>query len=493
MKDTDRCTPRDSRLAWLALAASLYWLWWDTFHETTRFLPMDTFPPGAETGVPLPLISCVLRPTGIALGALAAIFWTRKHPRGSFDAKPFAALTALEAVLTVVFYVAASAPAGDYLVCLTHLLVSAGAVFLLIAFARMMEAEDMRATIMVILSCLGSYAVVNNIAFSQLSTAVPSWASGLVALGFLMGGWAAARRFAALRPPLPTGTRQTRIDVRTPFPLAFMLLAYGFVFGALHTLGGVLASSELNINLPTTFATLMAMALIGLLFLRPRASGEIWSKMRSTVLPLTLVGFLSLPLVPNNDLALATMETAQVLFDGIFLIGCVKLMDMTYVDSRIIVAKGLLWKSVGGVGGISVAIALRHTAEAMTNAQFSLAAVVVTLLLSGATLWVGTDRQVRRVWGLRRELTPRQYNDAVLSIRCRKLSEAHGLTPREGEIFLAIAQGRRAAEIQEEEQVSINTVRAHIQHVYTKLGVHSLAEMRELLKNTPVDEKEIDR
>ena len=57
--------------------------------------------------------------------------------------------------------------------------------------------------------------------------------------------------------------------------------------------------------------------------------------------------------------------------------------------------------------------------------------------------------------------------------RCRMLSETHGLTAREDEIFGLLAQGRNARFIQEKLVVSYNTVKTHVSHIYAKLGIGS--------------------
>lgn len=479
-------------LAGLAGAASLYWVWWDSFHEVTRFLPDAPLFFDGTPGIPLPLFSCLMRPIGIVAGAIAVALLVRAGRRPFASPRFQRGLLALEAVLTVAFYLCCAIPSAGFAVGLIHGAISACAVFNLVLFGLLVEPTGMKSTIVVVLSCLGSFALASNFGFSLMAQAAPPWATTLISLGLLAAAALLTGIYARENPAPLRSERTGTPDVHTPPHLVLTLLSYGFVFGVLHTLGGVLASSTLNINLPTFFASLVAGGLLAAMFLRPHSNDEIWSKLRSTVFPLTLLGFLSIPLVPNSDLALIITEAAQLLFDMIFFIACVRLMDLTFVDGRIIFAKGLLWKSLGGTAGIAVSVALRNQAAAMTSEQFSFVSLVITALLCAATLWVGTDRQVRRIWGLRRELTPRQYNDAVLSIRCRTLTTQHGLTPRESEILLAIAQGRRAAEIQEEEHVSINTVRAHIQHIYAKLGVHSIAELRTLLKNTPVNEKEIE-
>lgn len=69
----------------------------------------------------------------------------------------------------------------------------------------------------------------------------------------------------------------------------------------------------------------------------------------------------------------------------------------------------------------------------------------------------------------------------VLRATCTTLARSHGLSEREAEVLLLLAQGRSRREIEAELVVSINTVKSHISHVYAKLGIHSLAELNALL------------
>ncbi len=57
------------------------------------------------------------------------------------------------------------------------------------------------------------------------------------------------------------------------------------------------------------------------------------------------------------------------------------------------------------------------------------------------------------------------------------LGEAFNLTPAEEGIALQLLGGSSASEIAASEQLSINTVRSHIAHIYTKLAVRSREEM----------------
>lgn len=63
-----------------------------------------------------------------------------------------------------------------------------------------------------------------------------------------------------------------------------------------------------------------------------------------------------------------------------------------------------------------------------------------------------------------------------------RIASTAGLTTRETEIFFLLAQGRNGAYIQRQLSVSYNTVKTHVAHIYTKLGVHSHQELIDLVE-----------
>lgn len=65
--------------------------------------------------------------------------------------------------------------------------------------------------------------------------------------------------------------------------------------------------------------------------------------------------------------------------------------------------------------------------------------------------------------------------------RRAEIAKAHGLSPRETEVFMMLAQGRSRAYISEKLVVSEGTVKTHISHIYAKLGVHGRQEMFDML------------
>lgn len=68
-----------------------------------------------------------------------------------------------------------------------------------------------------------------------------------------------------------------------------------------------------------------------------------------------------------------------------------------------------------------------------------------------------------------------------LGVKCEELGRQAGLTPREEEILLLVAQGKTVGQIARELYIGTNTVKTHTKHVYQKFGVHSRAELLETL------------
>lgn len=71
--------------------------------------------------------------------------------------------------------------------------------------------------------------------------------------------------------------------------------------------------------------------------------------------------------------------------------------------------------------------------------------------------------------------------------RCLVVARAGGLTPRELEIAVLIAQGRDSAHIEQKLCLSRSTVQTHRAHVYQKLGIHSRQELLDAIEAADVE------
>lgn len=77
-------------------------------------------------------------------------------------------------------------------------------------------------------------------------------------------------------------------------------------------------------------------------------------------------------------------------------------------------------------------------------------------------------------------------DEETFDAHCHRIAHLYDLTPREEETFVMLARGRNREYIENALQVSRNTVKAHVKHVYAKLGIHSHQELLDLVEQ---DEK----
>ena len=67
---------------------------------------------------------------------------------------------------------------------------------------------------------------------------------------------------------------------------------------------------------------------------------------------------------------------------------------------------------------------------------------------------------------------------------CDELAAAHGLTPRETQVFFRLAKGQTAERIARSMNVSVATVRTHINHVYQKMELSSQQALMDLVETS---------
>lgn len=72
--------------------------------------------------------------------------------------------------------------------------------------------------------------------------------------------------------------------------------------------------------------------------------------------------------------------------------------------------------------------------------------------------------------------TPRRFQ-----LRCERMAQIYGLTPKEAEIMTLVANGHSAQRIRELLDISTSTVNTHVNHIYRKMDVHSRQEMIDII------------
>ena len=115
--------------------------------------------------------------------------------------------------------------------------------------------------------------------------------------------------------------------------------------------------------------------------------------------------------------------------------------------------------------------------------------LLVIIAIALATLIIVSEMKLDSRWGIElhksQDVDHTQSSTALkndLGTRCAELARIHGLTQREGEVLLLLAQHKTTAQIEEELVIANGTAKAHISHVYQKIGVHNREELFELIE-----------
>lgn len=70
--------------------------------------------------------------------------------------------------------------------------------------------------------------------------------------------------------------------------------------------------------------------------------------------------------------------------------------------------------------------------------------------------------------------------------RCARVAARYELTPRELDVLKLLARGRTLGVVARELGIAEGTARTHMGHIYTKLDVHRLQELIDLVEAEPL-------
>ncbi len=182
--------------------------------------------------------------------------------------------------------------------------------------------------------------------------------------------------------------------------------------------------------------------------------------------------------------AVTLLSAGNSLFDMTAWMALVAIAERNPLGAATTIAWGRGLSSLGSVLGAAAGTGVNHAIGADGHLVFL---VVGTLMLVfAAYALIGLKRFT--FTGAIEGIQPVGERDAAtspaerLEARCGELAAEFGLTPREAEVFAMLARGRNREYIEEALVVSRNTVKAHVKHIYAKLGIHSHQELIDLVE-----------
>lgn len=127
---------------------------------------------------------------------------------------------------------------------------------------------------------------------------------------------------------------------------------------------------------------------------------------------------------------------------------------------------------------------LLDTSGLTPSVQSIVITAAVVMLVLASTLMLLSGKELASRWGIRLletdDLAEEGRRAEAVASRCDAVSAAYHLSPREDEIVRLIASGKTNPQIEQELFIAPGTLKAHIQHIYVKCGVHSRKELVEM-------------
>ena len=200
-------------------------------------------------------------------------------------------------------------------------------------------------------------------------------------------------------------------------------------------------------------------------------------------LPLSAAGFVLLPLVwSGGGIANACAQLGSGVASIILWCMVANTARETNVPPTVPFACALLITGVAQLAGTAVGFTFQDSLGQGGIALTGVALVAV-YLITMVSLFLFKDRGMRGSEQPSDATTSGADSDAAnVADRCQRLAQTHGLTPRETELLIELAQGRTLRAISEKLTVSENTVKYHVKSIYQKLGVHTRDEIIDLVK-----------
>lgn len=281
----------------------------------------------------------------------------------------------------------------------------------------------------------------------------------------------------------PESGRQNRTWPRYTFPwklvalYALYMFAYGLRERHLMAVGGAGMHSSLSTAIVT--GALIAVCL---------CAGRLpLSAIYRSPLVLMVCGFLLIPMegflgsVASGYLISMGMTLTGLLL-GLLLFDLSKRMGIAIVALMGVEKAAYLFR-IWGNDGASLLEASGLPAQTQDTA---LMVAVIMLVLVGTFILL-SEKELASRWGIHLletgDLAEESRRTELIAARCDEISRRYRLSPREDEILRLLATGTSNQAIERELVIAGGTLKAHVQHIYAKLDVHSKKELAALFED----------
>lgn len=182
--------------------------------------------------------------------------------------------------------------------------------------------------------------------------------------------------------------------------------------------------------------------------------------------------------------AVVLLNGGNSLFSMVSRMVLVAIAARNVAGSVTVLAWGLGVTSLGSLVGAAAAMLCNHSAQANYQLHFVLPALFLIVFVAYMFFVMRNfsfSGAVAEVEPLTLAPSAAAQQESFQE-KCLSIGQRFGLPPREQEVFAMLARGRDRAYIEADLVVSKNTAKAHVKHVYAKLGIHSHQELLDLVE-----------
>lgn len=259
------------------------------------------------------------------------------------------------------------------------------------------------------------------------------------------------------------------------------LVVFRFVYGYTLTFG------EIDRVPFVGFLALAPLAILLVLVLAKRDSLSYDGLFRASIL-FSVAGFLTVSIADGGrgEAANAFLSAGTGFFEILMYYVLISLGSKNPFAALPSLAWGNAMASWGTILGAMAGRTANHAAVSDSHVLATTSAAIVFLLVFYVVVvlrrfsFADTVAHMVRVEGPSIQRAVEEVD--LVAARAARLAVECGLTDREREVFDLLAHGRNARFIQDALTVSYNTVKTHVSHVYTKLGVHTQQELIDLVE-----------
>ncbi|HIS39468.1 MAG TPA: hypothetical protein IAC12_01270 [Candidatus Aphodovivens avistercoris] len=286
----------------------------------------------------------------------------------------------------------------------------------------------------------------------------------------------AARDGRKEQPPTPV----SKARFLFPYKAVLFIAVYSFAYG--------IASQGINVVSARYTAVVPAIIVLAFIFLNTRRFNI--SMLLRLAFPLMVAGFLLVSLIPGEVRSVSSFMLSSG-FSAMEMLLVLIVCTIAYSSGTSAI---WLFGILGGTQFLARALGSSFGAFAhseLGGSEFTAISVVVIVLVILASLTLMSEKSLFSVWGgfKSREAagdgSPSEKDEAPaesLEMRINTISAAYSLTDRETEVFYLAMKGKSNAQIGRDMFISVGTVKAHLYHIYQKLGIHTRKELFALVE-----------